>query len=113
MDHINSFSAAILKSSLITQLTEYNTNGFTLGNGTLTGTMVMTAKAPKNSITDAKIQLQLQSWIKTNQTLPKPGANTLYFIYPDIGVMVSVGAINRVVHSADIIMQPIIIFTMR
>lgn len=91
MDHINNFFTAILKSSLINQLTEYNTNGFTLGNGTLTGTIVINVKAPKKSITDAKFQLQLQSWIKTNQSFPKPGVNTLYFVYTDIGVTVSMG----------------------
>lgn len=91
MDHINNFFTAILKSSLINQLTEYNTNGFTIGNGSLWGSIVINLNAPKKSITDAKMQLQLQSWIKTNQSFPKPGANSLYFIYTDIGVTVSMG----------------------
>lgn len=91
MDHINSFFTAILKSSLIQQLTEYNTPGFTIGNGTLTGTIVITAGAPTKNITDAKIQLQLNSWIKANTSFPQPGANTLYFIYTDSGITVSMG----------------------
>lgn len=91
MNNINNFFTAILKSSLMQQLTEYNTKGYTIGNGALTGTIVITSKVPKKSISDAIIQSQLQSWIQTNQSFPKPGANTLYFVYIDSGVTVNMG----------------------
>jgi hypothetical protein len=88
---INNFFTDILKSSLITQLAEYNVPKFKFGNGKLTGTITITAGAPKLSITDSQIQLQLTKWIGSNKSFPKPGKNTLYFIYFDKGITVSMG----------------------
>ena len=88
---INQFFTSILQSSLITQLSEYNTTKYKIGNGKLTGTTTITTAAPKTSITDTAIQTQLNKWIKTEKNFPQPNKNTLYFIYTDNGVSVSMG----------------------
>lgn len=88
---INQFFQKILQSSLINQLAEYNVPKFSIGNGSLTGTITTTANAPAQSITDTNLQKQLLSWIKANPSFPKQNANTLYFIYLESGISVSMG----------------------
>ncbi len=88
---INNFFTYVLKSPLIDQLSEYNVPAFTIGHGKLTGSIVITAGAPSVSITDASIRTKLKSWISTNSKFPKPGKNTLYFIYFDSGISVHMG----------------------
>ncbi len=88
---INQFYQKILVSSLMDQLGEYSVSQFKIGKGTLKGTITITANAPAQSITDTDIQAQLLNWIKTNTAFPKPDANTLYFIYLDSGITVSLG----------------------
>jgi len=90
-NNINIFFSDILRSSLIPQLAEYNVPKYQFGNGRLTGTISITAGAPKASITDSQIRKQLQKWIGSNKAFPKPGKNTLYFIYFDKGISVSMG----------------------
>jgi hypothetical protein len=89
-NNINSFFGTILSSSLIDQLSEYNVPAYTIGHGKLTGTKTITASAPKHSISDSKIQRALKGWIK-NSTVPGHNSNTLYFIYTDINVKVTMG----------------------
>lgn len=88
--NINQFFTDILTSPLIDQLSEYNTNGFTIGHGSFIGTTTITNPAPAKMVTDSQIQTDLGGWITAN-TVPAPGPNTLYFIYTDIHVKVSMG----------------------
>ena len=81
-DGINAFFGDILKSDLIDQLAEYSVRGKAIGHGSLIGTKVIAAGAPKGSVTDSALQQALAKWIKA-KTVPKPGANTLYFVYLD------------------------------
>jgi hypothetical protein len=89
---VNNFFNTILQSSLLTaQMAEYSVPKYQIGSGTFVGTAVVTAPVPGNSVTDAAIQQMLQGEIASNKTFPKPGANTLYFIYVAPGVKVTLG----------------------
>ena len=89
-NNINSFFTGILTSALIDQLAEYGVAGSPIGHGSLSGTKVITAAAPVASINDSKIRTTLTSWISAG-TIPAWDANTLYFIYMDQGVKVTMG----------------------
>ncbi len=89
-NNINNFFSAILTSSLITQLSEYSVPGKAIGPGSLKGSKVITAGAPATSISDSKIRIALSSWISAG-TIPAWDTNTLYFIYFDKGVKVTMG----------------------
>lgn len=88
---INKFFTAILQSSLMTQLAEYNTTKYKIGNGKLLGTTNIATGLPATLVTDSQIQTQLNKWIKSTKNFPQPGVNTLYFIYLPSGVSVSMG----------------------
>ena len=90
MADLNKFFTAILVSPAIGQLAEYSVPGQTIGNGSLTGTKVISANAPVASITDSAIQKQLKQWIAA-KTVPKNNKNTLYFIYLDPGIISIMG----------------------
>ncbi len=87
---LNQFFSAILVSSAINQLAEYNVPGQTIGHGSLTGTKTISINAPAGSVTDTAIRTQLKKWISAN-SVPKPNKNTLYFIYLDPGVVSIMG----------------------
>jgi hypothetical protein len=91
MSQVNQFFTDILVSPLIDQLGEYNVAGkYTIGHGSLAGTIVITDGAPAagSTIDDAKIQTTLTGWINAGRV---PGAtpNMLYFIYFDQQVTVT------------------------
>ena len=92
--NINNFFTAILSSSLIDQLAEYNTTSpkCNIGHGSLNGTKTITAHAPVSgkSITDSAIQKALNTWI-TAGTIAPVTPNRLYFIYTDVSVKVIMG----------------------
>ena len=88
--NLNTFFKDILQSPLMAQMSEYSVPGYSIGNGKLIGTATITAGAPAHSITDSQIQTQLRTWIRTHK-VPKPGKNTLYFIYLEAGVSVMMG----------------------
>ncbi len=90
MNNINGFFKAILVSPLIDQLAEYNVPAYKIGHGSLIGTKAITAGAPKSTVSDTSIRAALKSWIAA-KTVPKPNANTLYFIYTEPKVTVSMG----------------------
>jgi hypothetical protein len=90
MAKLNAFFKAILVSPLLDQLAEYNTGPWKIGHGKYTGTKVITANAPTVRVSDAQIQAELNGWIAAN-LIPKPNANTLYFIYTDPRVSVQMG----------------------
>jgi hypothetical protein len=88
---INKFFETILQSTLMDQLGEYDVPKYKIGKGKLTGTITIIDNAPTQSITDTEIQKQLLSWIKSNKDFPKQNQNTLYFMYFDSGITVSMG----------------------
>jgi hypothetical protein len=87
---INSFFDYILTSPLIDQLAEYSTSGQNIRHGSRIGTTTITTPAPGSTVADSDIQNLLNNAI-ANNTLPQPGANTLYFVYLPTGVVVSQG----------------------
>jgi hypothetical protein len=77
--------------ALIDQLAEYNKPKFKIGHGRRTGTVTVTSPALHHSVSDAALQTFLKAQIASNATLPKPGPNTLYFIYAPPGVRIIQG----------------------
>jgi hypothetical protein len=51
----------------------------------------VTSPALHHSVSDAALQTFLKAQIASNATLPKPGPNTLYFIYAPPGVRIIQG----------------------
>jgi hypothetical protein len=90
MTQINDFFKAILVSPLMDQLTEYNVPAYTIGHGNLAGTKIITAAAPTLSVSDTTIKSNLKAWINA-QTVPKQTPNTLYFVYTEPNISVSMG----------------------
>ena len=88
---LNSYFDAILTSSLIDQLAEYDTAQYQIGHGTRIGTITLTTPDPGTSVADSDIQQMLQNAIANNTAFPQPTANSLYFVYLPDGVTVSQG----------------------
>ena len=89
---VNAFFTAILQSSLLTtQMAEYSRPKYKIGAGAFIGTAPVTTPALGQSVRDAAIQQMLQKEIASNKAFPKPGANTLYFVYVAPGVKVTQG----------------------
>jgi hypothetical protein len=87
---INQFFRDILQSSLLDQMGEYSVPDYKIGKGVFTDTVTLEPPSSVQMLTDTEIQHQLLNWIKT-VTVPKPNENTLYFIYLDEGITVSLG----------------------
>ena len=87
---LNAFFDFILTSALIDQLAEYNVGTKKITHGRRTGTATIATPAPQSSVTDSAIRQLLQRKIATG-TVPKPKANTLYFLYVPPGVRVVMG----------------------
>jgi len=87
---LNDFYKAILVSTLIDQLAEYNVAGKAIHHGSFSGSTVITANAPSGSVTDTTIRSRLKAWIAAH-TVPATTANTLYFIYLDPGIVSIMG----------------------
>ena len=90
-NQINQFFKFVVSSALIDQLAEYNVPGHAIGHGSFIGTVALTRPAPTPSVTDAAIQQMLEEQIKSNASVPKPVANTLYFVYLPPGTAVVQG----------------------
>lgn len=90
-NQMNQFFKFVLSSALIDQLAEYNVPGHTIGHGSFIGTVTITQPTLSHSVTDATIQQTLQKEIQSNSSIPKPDANTLYFIYLPLGTAVVQG----------------------
>jgi hypothetical protein len=88
---INQFFDFILTSPLIAQLAEYSVPGKQIGHGVRVGTVTLTTPTLVHSVSDTAIQHMLQQEITTNAAIPKPTANTLYFVYLPPGVRVVQG----------------------
>jgi hypothetical protein len=88
---LNTFFDVILTGSLIDQLTEYNVPRYTITHGRRIGTATITTPALRTSVTDGAIQTMLRQQLAKGKPIPKPTANTLYFIYVQPGVRVVLG----------------------
>ena len=87
MQQMNSFFDFVLTSSLMNQLGEYSTGGFTIGNGKRIGTLNLVSSEPGSTLQDAAIQSMLQKEISAG-TLPAKTANSLYFVFAPPGTQV-------------------------
>jgi hypothetical protein len=90
-NQINQFFEFVVRSALIDQLAEYSVSGQTIGHGSFIGTSTIVNPTLSSSVTDAMIQTTLQQEINSNSSVPKPDANTLYFIYLPPGTAVVQG----------------------
>lgn len=90
IDQLNKYFETILTSSLMDQLTEYNTKTTTIGHGKLTGSLTYTDSSPTAQTTDTDIQTFIQKLL-TKKKIPDPTPNTLYFVYTPTGVTVEQG----------------------
>jgi len=87
---LNRFFEDILVSPAIDQLAEYSVPDQAIGHGSLLGTATVGAAAPSGSVTDSTVQSQVKTWI-ASKIVPKPTANSLYFIYLEPGVVSILG----------------------
>ncbi len=88
---LNQFFDFALSSSLIDQLTEYNTPPYAIGHGKHIGSATIAHPVGGHHVTDNGIRHFLQQELSTNPNLPAPDADTLYFIYMAPGVQVVQG----------------------
>ena len=88
---VNQFFKFVVNSALIDQLAEYSVSGKPIGHGSFIGTATIIQPMLSHSITDSPIQQRLQQEIKNNSSVPKPDADTLYFIYLPPGTAVVQG----------------------
>src|SRR5207247_3533956 len=75
---------------LIDQLSEYNLPGKAIDHGSFIGSTVVTANAPKRSVSDSTIQTVLQNWI-SNGTAPQNDKDTIYFVFLEAGIVSVMG----------------------
>jgi hypothetical protein len=85
---LNKFFSDILGSALMDQMAEYSVSGYALGHGKFTGSITVTTPATGSSVDDSAIQSMIQNQIANNSTVPRPGHNTLYFVFLPPGVQV-------------------------
>jgi hypothetical protein len=90
LTQINDFFKFVLSSALMDQLAEYSVPQQKIGHGSFIGTLTITQPALHSSITDAQIQSAVQRQISSG-SVPKPDANTLYFVYLPPGTAVVQG----------------------
>jgi len=88
---VNSFFDAILSSSLLDQLAEYDVPAYSIGHGSRVGTATVVPTGAQSHLSDGGVQRFLQNQLRTNRSLPQPGPNSLYFIYLAPGTTVSQG----------------------
>ena len=88
---LNQFFSFVVSSALMDQLAEYSVPGQSIGHGSFIGTTTITQPALSRSVADAAIQQMLQQQISSRSSVPKPDANTLYFVYLPPGTAVVQG----------------------
>jgi len=73
------------------QMSEYDVPNmdYKFAHGKFLGTTTITNPNPTSTVTDGTIQHILKQEIATNNNIPKPNINTLYFFYVPKGVSVS------------------------
>jgi hypothetical protein len=92
---IPAFFDFVLTSDLLKQLAEYSVPGMDIGPGkrvaTPTGAPAIVEMKLLPVMTDGAIRHRLKHLLATDERFPKPGPNTLYFIYLPPGVAVEQG----------------------
>jgi hypothetical protein len=89
VQEVNHFFDFVLTSALLDQLAEYSVPATSIGHGTRTGTKTVGDAPLASSVTDADIQGFVQKQLATDSTLPRPTANSLYFVYLPPGVSIA------------------------
>lgn len=86
------FYSAVLSSSYMDMLTQYNTSGLSIGHGTFASTVQITPSSSRNksTITDANIQAEIAAQISAGK-LPAPDANTIYMVNFPKGKKITMG----------------------
>jgi hypothetical protein len=82
----NFFGTLFADGRFMANLAQYSVSHYPIGNGTFGGTAVDTQQ-PTAKLHDAQIQTEIRSQIAAGH-LPKPDANTVYFVYTPPGVEV-------------------------
>src|SRR5260370_36371451 len=82
---VNDFFRYILTSPLLDQLAEYALPSQPIGHGSFAGTTTITAPTTHRAVTDAAIQSFIQTEVAKG-VLPRPAADSLYFVYLPPGV---------------------------
>jgi hypothetical protein len=96
---IPGFSAAIVNSNYVDQMSEYNTKGVkainghrgtkqVIGRGTYLGQVVLVPKNKSTSLTDDDVQAELRHQIKIG-ALPPQDLDTLYMVYFPDGITIT------------------------
>ena len=86
---LNKFFEDILVSALVDQLKEYSVAGKSIGHGSRMGTLTID-KPPAATVDDSAIVTMLEAQIAAG-SVPKAGADSLYFIYLPSGLSVTMG----------------------
>jgi hypothetical protein len=89
---LDAFFTFVLTSELIDQLAEYDVPGVTIGHGTFVGSSTLSSIKPPASVTDAWLQQTLQQAIAAGAPVPKPGPDSLYFLYLPPGITLVQGS---------------------
>jgi hypothetical protein len=88
VQQINQFFDFVLTSPLLDQLGEYSVAGMTIGQGSRTGSVILSTDPP-SALADADVQQLIQQEISNDSAVPQPTANSLYFVYLPPGVTIS------------------------
>jgi hypothetical protein len=88
VQQINQFFDFVLTSPLLDQLGEYSVAGMTIGQGSRTGSVILSTDPP-SAIADADVQKLIQQEISNDSAVPQPTPNSLYFVYLPPGVTIS------------------------
>jgi hypothetical protein len=78
------FGTLFADGRFMANLAQYSVSHYPIGNGTFAGTVVDTQQPP-GKLHDAQIQTEIRSQITAGH-LPKPDANTVYFVFTPPGV---------------------------
>jgi hypothetical protein len=90
-EKLKAFFDAILSSTMIDVLGEYDVPGQSIGRGRRAATAVVTVPEPGTSTDDASIQTLLEDNTGPSGLLPPPSANGLYVVFLPPNVPVSMG----------------------
>jgi hypothetical protein len=88
VQQLNQFFDFVLTSPLLDQMGEYSVAGMTIGQGSRTGSVILSTDPP-NTIADADVQQLIQQEISNDSAVAQPTPNSLYFVYLPPGVTIS------------------------
>jgi hypothetical protein len=89
---LNQFFDFVLTSTLLDQLSEYSVPGMAIGHGSRAGSNTPVDVAPGATVTDAAVQQLIQRELAADPSIPRPNANTLYFVFLPPGTQVALGS---------------------